>query len=187
MTKLYVANVPFRASEEELRAHFSACGQVHDVEIFVDDRTGRSKGQGCVTMASDSDARAALEALDGKPFEGRTLRVSETPLGGTGDEAPKSKVRITQQYRERAKMAYELDCNGMPVTLRVFAGEGQDWGMEVRSPEASGGVVATGTGRTRHEALADVVRRWNEAAATASIRPLDGDGLLAALKDVKAV
>ncbi len=183
MKKLYVANVPFRASEEELRLHFSPYGPVNDVELFVDERTGRSRGQGCVTMANDDDARSALEALDGKPFEGRVLRIGDVPMG-PGEE-PKPKVRITHQYRERSKIAYELDCRGMPVTLRVFAGEATAWGMEARS-QASG-LVATGAGATRREALDEVVRRWNEAAPGVGVDALDGDGLVAVLRDVKAV
>jgi hypothetical protein len=183
--KLWVANVPFQASEHDLRLHFSACGSVVDVEILTDPRTGRSRGHACVTMASDEDASAALDQLDGESFEGRVLRVSDSPLT-KGDE-PSRRVRIKQQFRERMKMVYDFDCNGAPLTLRVSAGDGESWRIEARSTEAADAVVVEAVGATRRAALEDVVKRWNESAATAGVRELDGEALISALREVKAV
>ena len=72
---LYVGNLPWTCSEEELEAHFAAPGEVVDVRIITEGRSGRSKGFGFVEMASDEAGKAAIEALNGKEFGGRELRV----------------------------------------------------------------------------------------------------------------
>ena len=74
MTKLYVGNLPFTATEEGVRALFSAHGTVEKVSLITDRDTGRPRGFGFVEM---SNADAAIQALNGKEFEGRALRVSE--------------------------------------------------------------------------------------------------------------
>ncbi|HEY8079887.1 MAG TPA: hypothetical protein VIF62_37405 [Labilithrix sp.] len=181
--KLYVANVPFQASEDALRAHFSSCGGVLDVEI-ISDRDGKSRGMARVTMTSPAFTTAAL-GLDGTEFEGRKLRVSDTPI--RAGEAAAPKVKIVLQFRERENMAYDLDCRGVPLTLRIFQGEGDGWRVEARTKDVTDGVVVTGFGPTKRQALADVVRRWNESTPGSDIVPLDGDGLFAAMHDVRAV
>ncbi|MFL2697784.1 MAG: RNA recognition motif domain-containing protein [Gammaproteobacteria bacterium] len=72
---LYVGNLPWSASEDELKNHFAEYGEVKDVRIITEGRSGRSKGFGFVEMASDDAGRAAIEALNGKEFGGRELRV----------------------------------------------------------------------------------------------------------------
>jgi|TARA_X000000368_G_C22977218_1_gene688168 RNA recognition motif-containing protein len=72
---LYVGNLPWSASEEELEAYFAEHGEVVDVRIITEGRSGRSKGFGFVEMASDEAGKAAIEALNGKEFGGRELRV----------------------------------------------------------------------------------------------------------------
>lgn len=72
---LYVGNLPWSASEEELEAYFAEHGEVVDVRIITEGRSGRSKGFGFVEMASDEAGKAAVEALNGKEFGGRELRV----------------------------------------------------------------------------------------------------------------
>ena len=75
--KLFVGGLPYSTTEEELRALFEAIGNVEAVQIIIDRELNRSKGFGFVTMASDDDAAAAVQALDGKEFEGRRLSVNE--------------------------------------------------------------------------------------------------------------
>ncbi|MDX1565507.1 MAG: RNA-binding protein [Phycisphaeraceae bacterium] len=75
--KLYVGNLPFRTSEQELQDHFGAHGNVSEVVIVTDRETGRSRGFGFVTMPEDSEAQAAIEALNGQPLDGRPLTVNE--------------------------------------------------------------------------------------------------------------
>ena len=77
MKKLYVGNIPFNASEENLRELFSAYGEIVSLKIIQDHDTGRSKGFGFVEMAEEKDARKAMEELNGKDFMEKTLKVSE--------------------------------------------------------------------------------------------------------------
>lgn len=86
--KLYVGNLPYTTTEDELFALFGADGrQVSEVALIMDRETGRPRGFGFVTMASEEDAQSAVEALDGTSLGGRTLRVNESqerPRGGGG-------------------------------------------------------------------------------------------------------
>lgn len=76
MKSIYVGNLPFTASEDEIRDLFEAYGQVDSVRVMTDRDTGRPRGFGFVKMGSD-DAQRAIDALNGKPFGGRDLRVNE--------------------------------------------------------------------------------------------------------------
>lgn len=73
--KLYVGNLPFRTTQEELESTFSQFGSVESVVLITDRQTGRSKGFGFVSFETESSAQDAL-ALDGKDFNGRPLRVN---------------------------------------------------------------------------------------------------------------
>ena len=83
--KLYVGNLPFTATEDEVRELFSRHGSVNSVALINDRETGRPRGFGFVEM-DDSGAGSAISALDGKDFGGRSLRVSEAQdrRGGGG-------------------------------------------------------------------------------------------------------
>ena len=76
MTKLYVGNLPFTATDEGVNALFSKHGTVEKVSLITDRDTGRPRGFGFVEM-SNADASRAMQALNGTDFEGRTLKVSE--------------------------------------------------------------------------------------------------------------
>jgi cold-inducible RNA-binding protein len=86
--KLYVGNLPFSATETSLRTIFEAHGEVTSTSIVKDRETGRSRGFGFVEMTDDTAATAAITALNGRDFEGRTLTVNEArPMedrGGRG-------------------------------------------------------------------------------------------------------
>jgi RNA recognition motif-containing protein len=75
--KLYVGSISFDASEESLRDLFSGIGEVESVKIITDMHTGRSKGFGFIEMASEEDAKKAIEQLNGSTFMERTLIVNE--------------------------------------------------------------------------------------------------------------
>ncbi len=75
--RLYVGNLPYRMSEEELADVFAQAGEVADVAIVIDRDTGRSKGFGFVEMAEDSGAQTALQDLNGAQVGGRTIKVAE--------------------------------------------------------------------------------------------------------------
>jgi RNA recognition motif-containing protein len=76
MTKLYVGNLPFSATEDTLRALFAEHGTVEKIALVNDRETGRPRGFGFVEM-SNADASRAMQALDGKDFGGRPLKVNE--------------------------------------------------------------------------------------------------------------
>jgi len=86
VTKLYVGNLPFTATEDSVRALFAPHGTVDKVSLIMDRDTGRPRGFGFVEMP-DADAARAMQALNGKDFEGRALKVNEAqdrerPAGG---------------------------------------------------------------------------------------------------------
>lgn len=91
MTKLYVGNLPFSATEDAVRALFAAHGTVDKVSLITDHDTGRPRGFGFVEM-SNSDASRAMQALNGKDFDGRALKVNEAQereRGGGGRGGPR--------------------------------------------------------------------------------------------------
>ena len=75
--KLYVGNLPFGASEEDLRELFAEAGAVQSVKIVTDSYSGRSRGFGFVEMASQAEAEKAISLVNGKTFMDRALIVSE--------------------------------------------------------------------------------------------------------------
>ena len=73
---IYVGNLPWSATEEQVRELFSPYGNVLSVKLVSDRETGRARGFGFVEM-EDAEADSAIEALDNQSFGGRTLRVNE--------------------------------------------------------------------------------------------------------------
>lgn len=76
-TKLYVGNIPFSTTSQDLQALFSAHGTVVQVELVSDRFTGRSRGFAFVEMATAEDAQKAIAALQGTSLENRTITVNE--------------------------------------------------------------------------------------------------------------
>lgn len=76
MTSIYVGNLPFTATEDEVRDLFGQYGEVERVQLINDRETGRPRGFGFVTMGAD-DAAKAIEALNGADMGGRNLRINE--------------------------------------------------------------------------------------------------------------
>lgn len=86
--KLYVGNLPFSATEDEIRALFEEFGGTVDLHIPLDRETGRPRGFAFVTLNSKEQGEAAIGSLDGQDMGGRALRISEAqeraPRGGGG-------------------------------------------------------------------------------------------------------
>ena len=76
MTKLYVGNLPFTATEDAVRNLFAPHGTVETLALINDRDTGRPRGFGFVEMSS-ADASRAMQALNGKDFDGRALKINE--------------------------------------------------------------------------------------------------------------
>jgi cold-inducible RNA-binding protein len=74
---IYVGNLSYGMSEDELRDAFGAFGEVSSVKILMDRETGRSRGFGFVEMPNKSEAEAAIAQLNGKEVGGRALRINE--------------------------------------------------------------------------------------------------------------
>ncbi len=74
---LYVGNIPFEATEDQLREFFSNAGEVESVRMIVVPQTGQPKGFAFVEMTTDEEAKRVMATMNGKPFMGRDLRVSE--------------------------------------------------------------------------------------------------------------
>ena len=88
--KLYVGNLSFDATEQDLRELFAADGRtVSSVAIIMDRDTGRSRGFGFVEFANSEDASAAISALDGQDLHGRALRVNEAQDKPRGQRPPR--------------------------------------------------------------------------------------------------
>lgn len=75
--KLYVGNLPYSTTDDTLRELFAQFGTVESVDVIKDRETGRSKGFGFVELGTAEEAKAAMEALNGKEYEGRNLVVNE--------------------------------------------------------------------------------------------------------------
>ena len=88
MKSIFVGNLPYEASEDEVRQLFEQHGKVTRVHLVSDRDTGRPKGFGFVDMPNDDEGTAAVAALDGEKLNGRPLRVNEAqprkPRAGGG-------------------------------------------------------------------------------------------------------
>lgn len=88
MTNIYVGNLAFTATDEDLRSAFEQFGEVTSVNIIMDRETGRSRGFAFVEMADGEHAKEAIENLDGAAVSGRNVTVNEArpraPRGGGG-------------------------------------------------------------------------------------------------------
>jgi RNA recognition motif-containing protein len=84
--KVYVGNLPFSATESDLRSLFEAHGAIESVNVITDRETGRARGFAFVEMQESGDAANAIRALDGSDMDGRSLRVNEAQdkRGGGG-------------------------------------------------------------------------------------------------------
>lgn len=76
-TKLYVGNLSFNTSTQDLETMFAEVGTVQSANLIEDRETGRSRGFGFVEMSSKEEAQAAIAAFDGKEIDGRNLKVNE--------------------------------------------------------------------------------------------------------------
>lgn len=86
-SRLYVGNLSYDTDTETLRQAFSSSGEVTDAHVVTDRESGRSRGFGFVTMASEEQAKKAIEQMNGSMIDGRAIRVNEAeerPRGGGG-------------------------------------------------------------------------------------------------------
>lgn len=193
--RLYVGNLADDVTATALRERFAQCGTVTDVDVAVDRASGRARGYAFVTMATAEDARVALERLDGSTFEDRPLRVR--PAGAERGESRASKAhaaakqgraRITSQFRERRNMAYELDCGGVMLVLRLFPEDESERSWRVEGSIKGNGetpppVVRSAPASTRAAALDGLIRAWGAEGGAL----LDWSAVVDAMQAVRAI
>ncbi|WP_423822605.1 RNA-binding protein [Salinisphaera sp. SPP-AMP-43] len=92
---IYVGNLSWNSTDDDLRAAFEAFGEVSSAKVIMDRETGRSRGFGFVEMPDDNAAKEAIEGMNDKDLQGRTLRVNEARPrenrsgGGGGGRGPR--------------------------------------------------------------------------------------------------
>ena len=197
-SKLYVANLPNAPSAIALRAHFSACGVVSDVQIVADRNAGRGRASAFVRMGSAAGAERALSELNGAPFAGQLLLVEAAPDASddnrsrAGRRAEPAEVetgaRITLQFREPANMTYELDCAGVTLVLRIFfqTPEGQ-WRIAAQAGTATGAPSTGATAASRVEALRNIARACRESGDTSTLGRVDWEAVEQSMTKVRAL
>lgn len=196
--KLYVSNLSQAATLSSVRELFSTCGGVLEVE-FAAERGPRGPSAAFVTMASFQDADRALNKLHGRLHADRVLVISRVsgdsapardPSGRTARNAAATEARVamTQQYRDRRGLTYELSCSGKLLTLRfVFPVDDTDgWQVEARMLPGPPAAV-TASGMTRERAFRELIDAWSASGGqlTAPLE-VDWEGVAAALLAVRA-
>jgi len=88
MTNIYVGNLSYQLTEEQLREAFAAFGEVSSAKIIMDRATGQPKGFGFVEMPSKEEAEEAIRQLDGNPLSGRNVRVNEARPRNDNNRSP---------------------------------------------------------------------------------------------------
>src|ERR1700709_2692413 len=101
--KLYVGNLAYETTEDDLQTLFGEAGTVDTVRVMRDMATGRARGFAFVEMASEADAQKAIAAIHDKPFGGRTLTVNEARpqparSGGYSDDGGSSRRRSEPRW-----------------------------------------------------------------------------------------
>jgi RNA recognition motif-containing protein len=92
---IYVGNLSYEVSEDDLRDAFSAHGEVSSANVITDKFTGKSRGFGFVEMPKDDEARSAIEAMNGFDLKGRTLSVNEAR---PRNDRPRDRDRMSNSH-----------------------------------------------------------------------------------------
>ncbi len=100
MTNIYVGNLIWRCTDEDLRTLFEEFGTVAKAEIVCERETGRSRGFGFVTMPNSEEAQAAIQELNGAEFGGRNLTVNE--------------AKVKEQRQSRPRQNHNVGYRGAP-------------------------------------------------------------------------
>jgi len=149
VTNIYVGNLPYTASEDDLAQHFSQWGQVERVTLVFDRETGRPRGFGFVEMIDDDDAQKAIELAHGEPFNGRPLTVNQArpraytpnaaahpaPASAGYDPAPPSSG---DGYHNPASASPTSTPTPTPVTTSTPALEDAETPQDTLAPVGSG-------------------------------------------------
>ena len=103
---IYVGNLPYEVSDEELEAVFAEYGQVVSARVITDRFSGRPRGFGFVEMGNDSEAQAAIDALNGRDLKGRPLTVNQArPARLPADDGPAAAAAAASAGNPRSVIA----------------------------------------------------------------------------------
>ncbi|HVY30932.1 MAG TPA: RNA-binding protein [Polyangiaceae bacterium] len=194
-SKLYVSNLSQAATLGSMRELFGACGDVLEVE-FAAERGARSYPSAAfITMATSLGAERALSALHGRLHGDRVLvisRVSGEPAALPETVRParppanQPRVAITQQYRDRRGLTYELSCSGKLLTLRFIfpLDDAQAWQVEARTLPGPPSAV-TASAMTREQALLALIDA--SVGGPLGAAELDWAEVAAVLRSVRAL
>ena len=180
--RVHVGNLGEFAEAGSLRSRFASCGEVTHVEMRTERSGLRSPVTAFVTMITRFAAERAVRELNGAILNGRAMVVSLASSSGVADSPPEGRgaarraeaarertiLAITQQYRERTNMTYELGCTGQTFVLRVFfpVGDSPDsWRIDARPSDAGEAIVVTATTKSRETSLTSVAEAWDAHVA----------------------
>lgn len=191
-SRLYVGNLSDDVSAEALRRRFAEFGNVADVHLATDRQSGRLRGHAFVTMETAAEAHHAMTQLNGAMFEDRRLRVN---MAGDRDpaqaKATAALAKITSQFRERRNIAYELDCSGVALAIKMFPEDAREetWRIEasVKQEENPDAIVVSASAPTRSAALEEVARSWSQNERVSGKLAFDWSAIKQALASVGAV
>jgi RNA recognition motif-containing protein len=193
-SRLYVTNLSSSATLASVRQLFSTVGKVLGVEFVAERSRGTAPSAAYVIMASPGEAEAAINKFHGRLFQDRSVMVALAPgPQGAVAEARKPKpvatgVSISQQYRDRHGMVYELDCAGVQLTLRFFFQEDETAARRVEAASSQRKeLVAQATGATRELALHAVAEAWSSLAVDPPAPEVDWTEIAGALRLVRAI
>lgn len=185
-----MTNLSASATLASVRQFFSTAGQVVEVEFVAERGYSRASSSAHVTMATPEAADAAVQRLHSRLLDDRIVMVSlVAPTEAEHGKLRRPKlaaasVAISQQYRERRGMVYELDCSGVPLTVRMFFQEGDTAGRRVEA--SAGDCVADASGATLEAALTVLGERWTRLSEPRAPQ-IEWAEVVAALKTVRAV
>jgi len=199
-TRLFVTNLSATATPASVRQLFGSCGEVLDVQ-FLSERS-RVASTAYVTMATPASAALAVGKLHGRLLHDRSLMVSLVLGEDNHTRAPRKAavvapitVTVSQQYRDRHGMIYELSCppgeSGAAaahrLTLRFLfpTDDAQPWRVQAHAGQSEASTIE-GTGMTRELALQAVTRAWEEDQ-TGNVPAVCWTEVAAALKAVRAI
>lgn len=188
--RLYVSNLSAQATASSLQHCFAPYGEVRNVEL-VAERHGSGAPSAFVTMATTQGAERAERELSGSRLDGRSLAIvgagisvaypPDRQRGRNPEPEQGTKVAITQQFRSRIGMVYELSCAAEQLTVRTFyppADAPADWRVEASAK--SSGSVGSASGATRKLAFDALVSTW-------TAEELDWPRIAEALRNVRAI
>ena len=121
--KLYVGNLPRSATEQDISDKFSAYGTVESAKLITDRDTGQSRGFGFIEMASDAEAQAAIDSLNGTDYDGRPMKVNEArPKGSSGGVWNREGAKGREDLRARERLGDRSKGSGRPGSIRAGPG-----------------------------------------------------------------